>query len=339
VERAGLTRPDLGARAEGRVSAIRLTPHRATSDMPSERMPHPDPKPKTVDRVLPPPPSHWVGDGFYVRSIFSYSEDPETFSPFLLLDYAAPMEFEPTRDRRGVGPHPHRGFETVTVALQGEVEHRDSAGNRGRIGPGDVQWMTAASGILHEELQSQDFGRRGGTFEMAQVWVNLPAKHKMSPPRYQDLLASQIPVVPLPDGSGEARVIAGDVLGTRGPAKTFTPVELFEVRIRAGRSARLALPDGHTALLLVTRGTVSVNGSPPVLAEHLVVLSRAGSLFDVRADADATLLVLGGEPIAEPVVGYGPFVMNEWEEISRAVHDVQDGRMGTLRSAMYGDEA
>ena len=289
---------------------------------------------KTVERVQAPPPSHWVGDGFHVRSVFSYDDDPQATSPFLLLDYGAPMAFEPTTDRRGVGPHPHRGFETVTVAFQGEVEHRDSVGNHGRIGPGDVQWMTAASGILHEELQGRDFGRRGGTFEMAQVCVNLPAALKMSRPGYQDILDAKIPVVTLPKGAGSVRVIAGECLGTRGPARTHTPVEMWDVRIPAGKTADLSLPDGHTSLLLVRRGPVVVNDSPPVPNEHLVVLSRAGETFRVRAEEDAALLVLGGEPIPEPVVGRGPFVMNTWEEISRAIHDFEAGRMGTLRSSM-----
>jgi quercetin 2,3-dioxygenase len=292
------------------------------------------PRAKEVVEVRPPPESHWVGDGFRVRSMFTYAEDPESTSPFLLLDYGAPMVFSPTTDRRGVGPHPHRGFETVTVAFQGEVDHRDSVGNHGRLRAGDVQWMTAASGILHEELQSEEFSRRGGPFEMAQLWVNLPRAHKMGKPGYQDIAASRIPVVALPGGAGSARVVAGELLGVRGPARTFTPVEMADVAVVAGSEVELSLPDGHTSLVLVRRGPVSVEGSPPVPAEHLVVLSRAGTTFRVRALADAALLLLGGEPIDEPVVGHGPFVMNTWEEISRAIHDVAAGRFGTLRSSM-----
>jgi redox-sensitive bicupin YhaK (pirin superfamily) len=294
-------------------------------------------RPKTVERIQPPPPPHWVGNGFRVRSIFSYAETPEATSPFLLLDYAAPATFPPTSSRRGVGPHPHRGFETVTLAFQGEVEHRDSVGNRGRIGPGDVQWMTAASGILHEELHGREFGSTGGTFEMAQVWVNLPAAHKMAKPGYQDIERARIPVVELPGGAGHVRVVAGEALGAKGPARTFTPVEMWEVRIAAGREAALSLPDGHTALLLVMRGPVVVNGSPPVAAEHLLMLSRAGETFRVRApEGDAAVLVLGGEPIPEPVVGWGPFVMNRWDEIDRAARDVEAGEMGTLESSIDG---
>ena len=295
------------------------------------------PPPKSVERIIAPPPAHWVGDGFHVRSMFSYDDDAEATSPFLLLDYAAPMTFEPSNDRRGVGPHPHRGFETVTIAYAGEVEHRDSAGNRCTIGAGDVQWMTAASGVLHEELQSRAFTRRGGSFEMTQLWVNLPAAQKMSPPRYQDLLAARFPIVELPDGAGRLRVVAGTWAGARGPATTVTPIELFDATIAPGATAELALPPGHTALLLVRRGPVSVNGNAAVPAEHLVALSRAGETFRVHAEHGAELLVLGGEPIREPVVGRGPFVMNTWAEICRAIHDVQAGRMGSLSSSMEHD--
>ncbi len=285
---------------------------------------------KQVRRVLDAPPEHWVGDGFPARSMFSYAREAEAWSPFVLLDYLGPMEFEPTNDRRGVGAHPHRGFETVTILHAGEVEHRDSAGHRGTIGPGDVQWMTAASGILHEEMQSRAFSRRGGLLWGAQLWVNLPAAHKMSPPRYQDLRAAQIPVVALADGAGEARVIAGNLLGARGPATTVTPVELAGVTLRGGAGVDLALPEGHTALVLVERGAVRVNDGPPAREAQLVELTRAGSTFRLQADGAAQVLVLGGEPIHEPIVGHGPFVMNSWPEISRAIHDVQAGRLGTL---------
>ena len=285
---------------------------------------------KQVRRVLDAPPLHWVGDGFPARSMFSYAREPETWSPFVLLDYIGPMEFEPTNDRRGVGAHPHRGFETVTILHAGEVEHRDSAGHRGAIGPGDVQWMTAASGVLHEEMQSRAFSRRGGLFWGAQLWVNLPAAQKMSPPRYQDLRAAQFPVVTLDDGVGEATIIAGELLGARGPATTVTPVELAVLTLRAGARVDLSLPDGHTALLLVERGAVRVNDGPPAHEAQLVELTRAGATFHLTAESDAQVLLLGGEPIDEPVVGHGPFVMNTWPEISRAIHDVQAGRLGTL---------
>ncbi len=289
---------------------------------------------KEILRVHEAPAPHWVGDGFPARSMFSYAREPERWSPFLLLDYLGPMEFEPTDDRRGVGPHPHRGFETVTILHAGEVEHRDSAGHHGIIGPGDVQWMTAASGVLHEEMQSAAFGRRGGLLWGAQVWVNLPAAQKMSPPRYQDLRAARLPTVRLRDGAGEGCVIAGEVGGelggARGPATTVTPVEMAVVTLAAGGGVALALPEGHTALVLVERGAVRVNGAPAAHEAQLVELSRTGTSFRLEAETAAQVLVLGGEPIGEPVVGHGPFVMNSWPEISRAIHDVQAGRLGTL---------
>jgi len=285
---------------------------------------------KPVTRVDPPPPRHWVGDGFPVRTMFSYDGDAAATSPFLLLDYAAPMELPPTQARRGVGEHPHRGFETVTVVYQGEVEHRDSAGNSGKIGPGDVQWMTAASGVLHEEFHAEAFSRRGGVIEMAQVWVNLPAKFKMSPPRYQDILDRQIPAAALPGGAGRVRVIAGECMGVRGPARTFTPVEMWDVRIAKDGVADFVVPEGRTTMLLVTRGALRVNDDTPVAEGHLAHLGRRGTTFRLHAQGDATALVLGGEPIDEPVVGQGPFVMNTREEIVQAARDFRSGRFGRL---------
>jgi len=285
---------------------------------------------KSVVKVDPPPPRHWVGDGFPVRTMFSYDGDAAATSPFLLLDYAAPMELPPTRERRGVGQHPHRGFETVTVVYQGEVEHRDSAGNSGKIGPGDVQWMTAASGVLHEEFHAEAFSRRGGVIEMAQVWVNLPAKFKMSPPQYQDILDRQIPAATLPGGAGSVRVIAGECMGVRGPARTFTPVEMWDVRLAKDGVADLVVPEGHTTMLLVTRGTLRVNDDSLVPEGHLAHLGRRGTTFRAHAQGDATVLVLGGDPIDEPVVGQGPFVMNTREEIVQAARDFRSGRFGAL---------
>jgi redox-sensitive bicupin YhaK (pirin superfamily) len=272
---------------------------------------------------------HWVGDGFPVRSMFSYDDAAEVMSPFLLLDYAAPTEFKPSTQRRGVGEHPHRGFETVTIAYQGEIEHRDSTGAGGKIGPGDVQWMTAASGIVHEEFHGKEFTRKGGTLEMVQLWVNLPARFKMSKPGYQDILDTRIPGVDLPHASGTVRVIAGDFAGAKGPARTFTPINLWDVRLKAGGKAELALPEGHTAAFLVLRGDVSLNGSAAGTAQ-LVLLDRRGTDVAVEARTDATLLFLGGEPIDEPVVGRGPFVMNTMEEIRQAFFDYQRGKMGSL---------
>jgi redox-sensitive bicupin YhaK (pirin superfamily) len=285
---------------------------------------------KKVISIQRAPSPHWVGNGFHVRSLFSYDRNPQVLSPFLLLDYGAPERFAPTSERRGVGEHPHRGFETVTIAYQGGVEHADSAGNHGIIGPGDVQWMTAASGIVHEEWIESALTRDGGTVEMAQLWVNLPAKHKMAPPAYQDIRSARIPVLPL-GARSSLRVIAGEYSGTRGPARTFTPVNVGDARIGAGERVELELPAGYTTLLAVLKGKVRVDGTEAGPAV-LVVLERAGTRAAIEASEDATVLVLNGEPIDEPVVGYGPFVMNSQDEIRQAFEDFHAGRfVGQVR--------
>jgi redox-sensitive bicupin YhaK (pirin superfamily) len=278
---------------------------------------------RSVDR-------HWVGDGFPVRTLFAYPNLGAVLSPFLLLDYAGPAEFEPTQKRRGVGEHPHRGFETVTIVYAGEVEHRDSSGGGGRIGPGDVQWMTAASGIVHEEFHGREFAARGGTFEMVQLWVNLPAKDKSAPPRYQGITSAQIPVVELPEGRGTARVIAGELAGKRGPAKTFTPIEMYDLRLARAEKIDLTVPDGHTTALVVLHGGVRVNGSEPVGEAEVGLFDRQGEAICMDALADTTALLLCGAPIDEPIVGYGPFVMNRTSEIRQAIADYESGRMGRL---------
>ncbi len=284
--------------------------------------------------VHEPQPPHWVGDGFPVRSIFSYDDlGREQLSPFLMLDYAAPRNFEPANRRRGVGEHPHRGFETVTIVYQGELEHRDSAGNGGRIGPGDVQWMTAASGIIHEEFHSESFTRAGGTMEMMQLWVNLPAKHKMSAPRYQTLLDRDIPAVQLPGGAGRLRVIAGEFGGSRGPAQTFTPINVWDLRLNAGMTAKLATPEGHTTAIIPVHGRALINGSNSAGEAQLAILERSGGEFTIGVETEATLLLLAGAPIHEPVVGYGPFVMTSESEIAQAIRDYQSGRFGSLTAA------
>ncbi len=270
-------------------------------------------------------PGHWVGDGFPVRSLFSYHDRQAPPSPFLLLDYAGPEDFAPAARPRGVDFHPHRGFETVTVVYQGEVEHRDSAGNSGRVGPGDVQWMTAGSGVLHEEKHSLEFTREGGALEMVQLWVNLPTKHKMTPPSYQTLLAGQIPSVSLRDGAGEVRVISGEYAGARGPARTFTPVELWDVRLRAGETLDLPVPAGHSAALLVRRGGADLADGARLGPGDLAVFDPEGAGVMLRAESQLSALVLAGEPIREPVVGYGPFVMNTEAEIDQAIADYQAG--------------
>jgi redox-sensitive bicupin YhaK (pirin superfamily) len=287
-------------------------------------------KAKEILAVQSSPPPHWVGDGFPVRGAFGSRAFTAEVSPFLLLDFAGPAEFPPSEEPRGVGQHPHRGFETVTIVYQGEVEHRDSAGNAGAIGPGDVQWMTAASGVLHEERHGRDFTRRGGVLEMAQLWVNLPAGAKMSPPGYQTILDRDIPAVPLPDGAGTVRVIAGDFHGTRGPARTFTPVDVWDLRLKAGGRAELTLPDGFTTILYVAHGGVVVNGARAAGEGDTVLLSQSGEEVAIEARLDSTLLALSGEPIREPIASYGPFVMNTQEEIRQAIADFQAGRMGSL---------
>ena len=269
---------------------------------------------------------HWVGDGFPVRSLFSYNSLGAHISPFLLLDYAGPHYFAPTEARRGVGQHPHRGFETVTIVYDGEVEHRDSTGNGGVIGPGDVQWMTAAGGILHEEYHSPAFARTGGPFRMVQLWVNLPARDKMAPGGYQAIVSADIPVVELAGGAGRARIIAGELGEAKGPANTFTPINVWDVRLNRDVDVTLDLPDGHTAMLVVLGGHVTVNGTEHAGEAEMLLLDRDGSDVAIHADGDAVLLVLTGEPIDEPIVGYGPFVMNSEAEISQAIDDFNSGR-------------
>jgi hypothetical protein len=235
---------------------------------------------------------------------------------------------------RGVGQHPHRGFETVTIVYEGEVEHRDSTGSGGRIGPGDVQWMTAASGILHEEFHSREFTRIGGTLEMVQLWVNLPAKDKMAAPRYQTLLNADIPQVDLPEDAGNVRVIAGEYRGHRGPARTFTPIDVWDVRLRQGHAAEFVLPAGRPVMLAVLRGSVLVNGKETAHDAQVMILSPSGDDVRLEANADTTLLLLSGEPIDEPVVGYGPFVMNRPEEIRQAIEDFNSGRFGQMTPSL-----
>lgn len=286
---------------------------------------------KKILRIQRAPTPHWVGNGFHVNSLFFYGQDAEAFSPFLMLDYGAPRIFAPSSEPRGVGQHPHRGFETVTVAYQGEIEHHDSEGNRGTIGPGDVQWMTAASGIIHEEWLSPEFNARGGTLEMAQLWVNLPARDKMAPPAYQGILKSQIPSV-VATGGARVQVIAGEFAGsadgavTSGPARTFSPVNVWDVQLAAGQVIDLDLHAGYTTLFAVLKGKVNVNATQEASSPSLVVLDREGTVARLEAiGGDATVLVLHGEPLNEPVAGYGPFVMNTREEIMQAMQDFQRG--------------
>jgi redox-sensitive bicupin YhaK (pirin superfamily) len=296
---------------------------------------------KSIIRIDSAPPRHWVGDGFHVHSMFSYNQDAELYSPFLMLDYGAPYRCEP-RDvangatPRGVGSHPHRGFETVTIAYSGEVAHRDSSGGGGIIGEGDVQWMTAGSGLVHDEFHSPAFSLAGGEMHMVQLWVNLPAKDKMTTPSYQAITQAAIPKVNLNGAS--VRVIAGSLAGygladsapSQGAATTFTPMNVWDVRIKANQTISLPQPEGWTTLLLVQSGSITVNGSKAAGAAQLVMLSRNGSDVSITASADAQLLLLAGEPIDEPVFGYGPFVMNTKQEIVQAFDDFNAGKFGQI---------
>ncbi len=278
---------------------------------------------RSVDR-------HWVGDGFPVRTLLSYPSLGTAISPFLLLDYAGPMEFSPTTARRGVGEHPHRGFETVTIVYAGAVEHQDSAGGGGMIGPGDVQWMTAAAGVVHEEFHAPTFAQQGGLFEMVQLWVNLPAKDKMVPPRYQGILQQQIPVVNLLNGQGTVRVIAGEFAGQKGPAQTFTPIHMWDLRLESQQQIDLTVPEGYTTLLVVLKGVVHVNGSDAITEAEVGLFDRSGTTLQIDCVEAATALLLCGEPIDEPIVGQGPFVMNTRQEIVQAIMDYESGKMGAL---------
>jgi len=276
------------------------------------------------------PRGHWVGDGFPVRTLFSYDNLGQHISPFLMLDHAGPADFTPTTQRRGVGQHPHRGFETVTIVYDGEVEHRDSTGAGGVIGPGDVQWMTAAAGIIHEEFHSEAFAKRGGRLEMVQLWVNLPARDKSAPAGYQGILDSDIPKIALKDQVGSLRLIAGEFDGRQGPARTFTPMDVWDIRLNGGKNLALDLHEGRSTVLVVLRGSVRVNGEQLAQPGQLVVFERAGRDVSLHADSDAMVLLLSGEPIDEPIVGHGPFVMNSEAEIHQAFADFQAGRFGQM---------
>lgn len=286
---------------------------------------------KKIIGIYTSPRPHWVGDGFPVRTLFSYDNLGKHISPFLLLDHAGPAEFSPTEQRRGVGQHPHRGFETVTIVYSGEVEHRDSTGAGGVIGPGDVQWMTAGAGIIHEEFHSEAFSRRGGSLEMVQLWVNLPARDKSAPAGYQSILAADIPNVALKDQAGSLRLIAGEFAGQRGPARTFTPMDVWDIRLNSGATTTLDLHAGRNTALVVLRGTVQVNGQERVQTGQLALFEREGEALSLQAEGDAIVLLLSGEPIDEPIVGHGPFVMNSEAEIHQAFVDFQSGRFGRMQ--------
>ena len=285
---------------------------------------------KEVAGIYQPGSAHMVGDGFPVRNLFPSNDLDREVSPFLMLDYAGPHYFEPTDHPRGVGEHPHRGFETVTIVYEGLVAHRDSAGNAGVIGPGDVQWMTAASGVVHEELHEKQWAKKGGTLHAIQLWVNLPRTQKMSAPRYQTIVNADIPKVELEGGAGRLRVIAGTAQGQKGPAHTVTPIELYDLELAASHRAELHLPDGHNTSIVVVQGLVSANGSRDAREAELILCKRNGSSVIIEARKDSRLLILSGQPIEEPIARYGPFVMNTKAELVEAVNDYQAGKMGHL---------
>ena len=270
---------------------------------------------------------HWVGDGFPVKRLFSYQMLADKVSPFLLLDYAGPAEFAPAERQRGVGMHPHRGFQTVTFAYQGEVAHQDSAGNNGIIRLGDIQWMTAGSGVMHEELHSEHFTRCGGTLEMAQLWVNLPAKYKMTAPKYQAIVDRDIPSIDLPDNAGYMRIIAGEYNGRTGPAHTFTPLSVWDVRLAKGGNSEFTMIEGWNTVLAVLSGKVLINNKSAEIAQT-VLFNPQGTQVKIQAEEDSVLLLLSGEPIMEPIAGQGPFVMNTREEIAQALADYNSGHFG-----------
>lgn len=273
---------------------------------------------------------HWVGDGFPVYNLFSYDRLGQMISPFLLLDYAAPYRFEPTTTQQGVGTHPHRGFETVTIAYQGEVTHQDSSGGGGTIKAGDVQWMTAGGGVLHQEFHSPEFAHQGGLFEMVQLWVNLPAHSKMTPAKYQAIEAAQIQSISLDDVGSELRVIAGQYQERAGAATTFSPVNVWDGKIVAGQAHTFYVTEGHTTLLVVLSGEVILNDAQHIEAPSLVVLSREEIDFTIKAEQDSKFLILTGQPLNEPIEGYGPFVMNSKAEINDAINDFNHGKFGSM---------
>lgn len=285
---------------------------------------------KKVMEVYNVPPQHWVGDGFPVRSLIYYPRHGRQLSPFLLLDYTGAAEFQPASHPRGVGRHPHRGFETVTIVYKGEVAHRDSTGQGGIIGPGDVQWMTAGAGIVHQEFHSEAFTRAGGTLDMAQLWVNLPAREKMTNPAYQAILDANIPAIPLAGGAGVLRLIAGSYAGQAGPARTFTPMQVWDIHLTAGSRVELPATDGWNAAIAVLHGAVLVNGEVQAKENQVTTLDSGGDTFTLEASEDTVLLFLSGESLNEPIVGYGPFVMNSEAEIVKAIDDYNNGQFGQI---------
>jgi redox-sensitive bicupin YhaK (pirin superfamily) len=285
---------------------------------------------KKVEAVISAPPFHMVGDGFRVHNFIPGRYSMERMSPFIMLDYGSRHYFPPTDKPRGVDVHPHRGFETVTIAYKGKVAHHDSAGNSGIIGEGDVQWMTAASGVLHKEYHEENFSRQGGDFQMVQLWVNLPAKFKMSQPKYQEITNDTISKVSLENNEGVVEVIAGEYQQVKGSAETFTPVHLLNSKLNKGGKATFNFPANYNTFIIVLEGSVVLNETSNVDYNCMAVFSNEGTDFSIEAKEDAIVLVLSGEPINEPIYAHGPFVMNTRDEIIQAFNDFQNGKFGTL---------
>lgn len=282
---------------------------------------------KKITKITEHSNGHWVGDGFHVHTLMSYHLDGLQISPFLLLDYAAPAEFSPSSHQKGVDFHPHRGFETVTIVYQGELEHQDNAGHKGKIGPGDVQWMTAARGILHEEKHSVNFAQQGGILEMVQLWVNLPAQYKMSPPRYQEISSKNIPQIKIDEMGSRLRVIAGAYGQIKGAAETFTPINLWDVSLKNGSKFDLEnLPSGFNIMILVLKGHIIFNNETETREKQLVFFETSNQKISIESKSESVLLVLNGKPINEPIVGQGPFVMNTKQEIMQAFEDYRLNR-------------
>lgn len=285
---------------------------------------------KTIETIIAPPPPHMVGDGFRVHNFFPNNViDKKRMSPFFLLDYNSKVEFSPREEPRGVGVHPHRGFETVTIAYHGQVAHHDSGGNSGVIREGDVQWMTAASGLLHKEYHEKEFSRKGGLFQMVQLWVNLPAKYKMSPPKYQEITNSMMGRYDLPGDRGVVEIIAGEFNGVKGAASTFTPLQVYNAKLKKGAVLEMDFPSFYNTGILVVEGSASLNNTAAP-ADHFVLFKNDGEKIQITASEDTILLVLSGEPIDEPIAQYGPFLMNTWAEVEQAINDVSAGKFGVL---------
>ncbi|NLO70862.1 MAG: pirin family protein [Porphyromonadaceae bacterium] len=289
-------------------------------------------KTKKVELVAAPREPHWVGDGFRVHNFIpsGYHLEMQRMNPFILLDYNSKYTFPPSEKPKGVGTHPHRGFETVTIAYKGKVEHHDSSGGGGIIGEGDVQWMTAASGILHKEFHESEWSKKGGEFQMVQLWVNLPAKDKMSPPKYQAITKDEMGIVVLEENAGTVEVIAGEYNGTRGKASTFTPIHLMNAKLNKGGKASFSFHANYNTALLVLEGSITVNEAEAAPTNHFVLFENEGESFTVEADEDALVLIMSGEPLNEPIAAHGPFVMNTKAEILQAFEDYNKGKFGYL---------